>query len=98
MNFATRDTRGRLVQAPVSQKIFDALTRRPYGLTCHELVDAVYGDREDGGPDWARSSISVTVMRMNRWFAKQGHSLRVRSRSTGRGGGPGSRYQIWIVR
>lgn len=84
---------GRALHSPsVSFKIFDLLCDHPYGLTAKQLAEQVW-TADDGGPDWWNSSIQVSVLRINRLAQACGIGLRVRG-----SGGPGSRYQIWVVR
>jgi len=78
-----------------AERIFDALCAAPYGLKMPELIDKVYGDRPDGGPEWAVTCIQVTVMNFNRRAKKNGRRLRIYNSS--RRGSTGYRYQIWIV-
>jgi len=79
--------------SPISERLFDALCTHPYGLTSKELVEKMYFDREDGGPLTAAESISVRVCYINKRFERLGISLRIRGH-----GGPGSRYQIYVVK
>lgn len=76
---------------PVAQRIFDALTERPYGLRARQLADIVYADDPEGGPNWAETGIVVRIRHMNRRWEQHGIGLRIRSR--GHWG-----YQIWIGR
>lgn len=82
-----------LDRAPVSSRIFDALCAHPYGLTAKELVDIVYADDPDGGPDWAYESIGLCAWRINHKAKKEGLGVRIRGH-----GGPGSKYLIYVVR
>ena len=80
-----------LYAAPVSRRLFDALAEHPYGLTMRKLIEIVYnGCRE---PEYAASSLQVCAMRFNRRAKAQGLGLQIRG-----SGGPGSKYQIWIVK
>ncbi len=49
----------------VQSRIMDALTEAgDKGLTARELVEKIYGDREDGGPEWADTVVYVTAKRL----------------------------------
>lgn len=79
-------------------KLFDALCARPYGMTMREIVDAVYGDDPEGGPEWAVSSIQVTICNFNKRAVKERLGLRIWSRNGNGTIGNGHRHYIFIVR
>jgi len=70
---------------PSQQRIFDALRSRP--RTCAELVDLLYAEREDGGPDFAATTVHVFVNQMRGKLKP--HGMTIRS-----GGGPGAVYRL----
>lgn len=74
---------------PVGSRVFFALCERPYGMTCDELIQAVYNG--SGEPDWARSSVSACIHKLNRRLKQRGSLFSIRGY-----GGPGSRYQIFL--
>lgn len=60
---------------PLEFRILTALLSARGPLTWSELVEGIYGDRRDGGPDYAHGSINVMISRMRygywskkRWF------------------------------
>lgn len=72
--------------AEVKRKIYDAISKHPEGLNRKTIVDLVYGDDPDGGPE-NMNVISVHVKKMNPRLAPQG--LRITST-----GGPYSTYRL----
>lgn len=76
----------------MANRIFNVLCEHPYGQTIYELCSLVYPSA-DGGPDYAISSIQTRIVRMNKKWKAENNSLRIHGH-----GGPGSRYQVWIVR
>jgi hypothetical protein len=66
-------------------KIFDEVRRHPHGIDTPKLVDCIYADRIDGGPDSALKTIHVMVWQLNRKLAKAG--LRVANTARSGGGG-----------
>lgn len=77
-------------------RIFNALCEHPYGLTIHQLVDVVYGDDLEGGPDDPWETIRVALHFFNRYAKRTKFGLRIWNNSYH--GGHGWRYQIWIVK
>lgn len=71
---------------PVSQRIYDYIAKHPEGVTRYQVIDWVYADRKDGGPEWA-NGISVMIMALNKKLAERG--MKIKSR-----GGPGSIYRL----
>jgi len=80
----------------VTQQIFDALCERPYGMVTRELVDVVYGNCEDGGPEDAHECVRLAILRFNTKQRCTGSRLRIYN-SSYHGSGAGLRYQIWII-
>lgn len=79
-----------LLHAPIVSRAFFALCNNPYGLTAKQLAYEIYYGNE---PAWAINSMHVSFMYFNRKSAKNRWGLRIRG-----SGGPGSKYQIWVVR
>lgn len=50
---------------PMQLKIFNAVKRSPHGVGGDRLVDVIYADRVDGGPEYARVSLSVLIINAN---------------------------------
>ncbi len=69
----------------VEARLFQTLRRAPDGLTCGELIDIIYANRRDGGPE--HNIISVMAKNINRKIAPLG--LRIKGT-----GGPGSVYRL----
>lgn len=74
-----------LVQKTKPPKLRNAILRclqeaRGSAVTTDALVDYCYGDREDGGPDWASSTIKEAVFQLRKLGVRIG-SLRGRGRS-----------------
>lgn len=59
-----------VVLSPNEYKIISAVRRR--ALSLEALVEAVYGDRADGGPYHASNSVAVTMVKLNRRLAPLG--------------------------
>lgn len=76
-------------ESKVSQRIFDVLCAHPYGVPMRRLVELVYADRADGGPEW--NSVVVLICLMNKRWERRGVGLRIRCRGY-------QGYKIWIVR
>jgi hypothetical protein len=76
-----------VVHGPVRQAIVNTIAERPDGITRAELLDVVYGDDIDGGPDNA-NVISVLIKHANAELAAQGFHIE----STWRG--RGARYRL----
>lgn len=47
-------------------------------LSKRELVEQIYFDDPNGGPDWAESSISVRMVELRRKLAKNGWTIETR--------------------
>ena len=50
--------------APVSQRLYDFVSKRPDGVNSQEIADAIYADDPDGGPD-SLDAIKALIWRMN---------------------------------
>jgi hypothetical protein len=75
------------VHGPVRQRIVDAVGNRPDGITRGELLDLVYFDRADGGPNNS-NVIAVLIKHANAELAAQGYRIESMWR------GPGARYRL----
>lgn len=73
---------------PIGAKIYRAVKARPGVIGGHDLVDIVYGDHRDGGPETAMDSIHVLINKMNKRLATVGECLKADRR------GPGATYSI----
>jgi hypothetical protein len=76
-----------VVHGPVRQRIVDVIADRPDGITRGELLDLVYADDIDGGPD-NPNTISVLIKHANAELAPQGYRIESMWR------GPGARYRL----
>jgi hypothetical protein len=76
-----------VVRGPVRQRIVDTVANRPDGITRGELIDIVYADDIDGGPD-TPNTVSVLIHLANQQLSRQGY--RIESAWRGRGG----RYRL----
>ena len=76
-----------VVSGPVRQRIVDAIALRPDGITRAELLDVVYADDVDGGPDNPQT-ICVLVHHANKQLAGQGYRIAPAWR------GRGARYRL----
>ena len=85
-------------KTPITRKIFNALCEHPYGLTGHELVDIVWGDAEDGGPDSAMNCLNVHIWRFNRDAKRHGSMFRILTRRTDDFKRRSHVHRVWIVR
>ena len=73
--------------APVRRRIYEAISRRPDGISRADVIAFVYGWQACGGPDSADTVVSVLVNKINRKLA----SLGTRIVSTR---GPGAVYKL----
>lgn len=69
---------------PMQFRIYDIVRRSPHGIEGPQLVDRVYADRADGGPDFASRSVHVQIKNMNERLAMAQENIHASSR--GRGG------------
>jgi hypothetical protein len=76
-----------VVHGPVRQRIVDTIANRPDGISRAELLDVVYADDPEGGPDNA-NTISVLIHHANIELAPQG--FRIEPTWLGRG----ARYRL----
>jgi hypothetical protein len=75
-----------VVSGPVRQRLVDIIANRPNGTTGGELMDLVYADDIDGGPDCV-GTVAALVFHANKQLAPQGY--RITS-----SGGRGARYHL----
>lgn len=62
----------------VKKRIYDCIAKNPQGIGRDEIMDKVYGDDPDGGPEFV-NVISVHVLRINKLLKAEGvkiHSTR----------------------
>lgn len=71
---------------PIPQRIYDYIAAHPEGVTRAEIIDHVYCDDIDGGPE-CRSVISVHLNRMRPTLKAYGLNI-----STA--WGPGAKYRL----
>lgn len=71
------------------RRLLDYVGNHPEGVTVWQIIDAIYWDDPNGGPD-KHNCISVMVKQMNRTLIPQGYKIRGT-------GGPGSRYFLEIA-
>jgi len=76
----------RLFLPKMLQRIYDCVSRHPAGVTRGQLMDDIYSDDPNGGPE-GFSVISVHVMRLN----KRLEQVDLRIKGTG---GPGSVFRL----
>ncbi len=85
--------------APVMAKVLNVLCEHPYGLTMRELIEHVYGDDPDGGPDNAANSLNVGICKFNAKAQLKKLGIRIWTRKGSNGAiGHGRRWYIFIVR
>ena len=80
-------------------RMFNALCEHPYGLSGFELMNIIYADDEDGGPDWP--TVNVRVHQFNVEAKLKNSPFRIHTLVNGRpgkGGGSGLRYRLWVRR
>lgn len=70
--------------------IFDALCEHPYGLTKDQLVEVVYPN-PDKEPDWAITSLTVCICRMNKKLKRDNSPFRIKPAGL-------KRYAIFVRR
>jgi hypothetical protein len=76
-----------VVHGPVRQRVVDLIANRPDGITRAELLDLVYADDPNGGPD-TPNTISVLVKNANAELAALGYRIEPAWR------GRGARYRL----
>jgi hypothetical protein len=70
----------------VRRRLVEIIANHPNGITRGELMNLLYADDADGGPDCA-GTVSVLVLMANRQLRPQGWHI-VSNR------GPGARYRL----
>jgi len=70
------------------QRLYDYVARNPQGVTRQQIIDYVYHDDANGGPD-NPNIIPVVVKHVNNRLEAGGHAIRIRG-----WGGPGSTYKL----
>lgn len=60
---------------PMQQRIYEAVRFAKRPLSSSQIVNAIYGNRADGGPVWATKSIHVQIWNMNKRLAKVGEKI-----------------------
>lgn len=61
--------------SPLQLRIYDIVRKHRYGISGPMLADRVYADREDGGPDSAKVSICVQIVRANKRLVPAGQKI-----------------------
>jgi hypothetical protein len=56
-------------------RIWDEVRRSRHGIPGLDLVEKIYDDRRDGGPDTELKAMHVTVYRMNKKLAPAGQKV-----------------------
>jgi hypothetical protein len=75
----------------IRNRIFNLLCAHPYGLTCKQLIDRVYDEDAEGGPQWSETCIHVTISIMRRQLRALCPLLHIMN-------GNGRRYHLVIRR
>jgi hypothetical protein len=76
-----------VVHGPVRQRIVNLIASRPDGITRGEILDLVYADDPNGGPD-NPNTVSVLIKHANAELAAQGFRIEPAWL------GPGARYRL----
>lgn len=76
---------------PMQKRIYAAIRDNAGKLGGERLINMLYGDRFDGGPDYPWDSIHVTIHNMNKLLAPLGQRIRASRR------GPGATYMIAAI-
>jgi hypothetical protein len=79
-----------VVHGPVRQRIVDLIANRPDGITRGEIIDLIYCDDPNGGPD-NPNTISVLIKKANTELAAQGFRILPAWR------GRGARYRLMSI-
>jgi hypothetical protein len=69
--------------APLEFAIWDVVRRSKYGLDATAIADKVYANRYDGGPEFARTCVHLTIRRANRRLAAAGQQIVSSNRNRG---------------
>jgi hypothetical protein len=77
--------------------MFHLLCDNPYGLHTKELMDRLYADDPDGGPE-NNSVVGVMVWRFNKMARQNRLGLEIHTRAGYKRALNGGRYCIWVVR
>lgn len=75
---------------PVKQRIYEFVAKHPEGVSRYQIMEAVYADDPDGGPE-SHSTVGVHIMQMNRQVLYR-LGLMIRSPS-----GRGAEYKLRAV-
>jgi hypothetical protein len=70
------------------QTMFDYVARHPEGVTVWQILETVWADDPNGGPE-LHNIVSVMAKQINTKLAELGASCRIRA-----SGGPGSLYRL----
>lgn len=84
LNFRQRTVqRGRAIahMTPATMRLACAFFARPGGITMFELVDVLYGERADGGPDDAGRAVRVLLHELRERLRPLGIALRCLGKS-----------------
>lgn len=73
------------------QLIFDYVARHPEGVTVGQIMEYVYAEDPNGGPE-SSNVVAVQAWHINRYLETRGAPYRIRGR-----GGPGSIYRLYTV-
>ena len=71
-----------VVRGPVRQRIVNVIMNRPDGITRAELLDVVYSDAVDGGPE-NPNTIAVLIKHANAELVAQGYRIQPTWRGRG---------------
>jgi hypothetical protein len=63
--------------------VWDAVRRSTYGLDAAAIATKVYADRIDGGPEYAKTCIYITIRRANRRLKAVGQQIVSTNRNRG---------------
>ncbi len=65
------------------QRIYDIVKSAKNGIGCTEIVDRLYADRRDGGPDTAINTVNVIINQMNKRLAAVNQRIKCDHRGRG---------------
>lgn len=69
--------------APIQSRIYRAVQAAPDAIGGQKLIEIVYSDRRDGGPESATACIHTLINQMNKRLAKVGEKLCADRRGAG---------------
>jgi hypothetical protein len=69
--------------APLEFAIWDVVRRSRHGLDAAAIANKVYADRIDGGPEFARTCVHLTIRRANRRLSAAGQQIVSSNRNRG---------------